>query len=599
MECLTGRELSEPRLSPDARRLAWVESDVLGARIVVRDLDDETRKIESPWTVRAGRSLGGGCFEWMPNPRVPGASVIVAVTKDGDVCSWDVGSGLESVIIAAGERTLSSPVPNSDGTRIAYVVDQREIHVIDVESLSDRRVDHDDHAFTFDPIWWRDLVVWQAWSPPHMPWDESCLVSEVGVVEQAIDTQYQQPQSTPDGTTLGWLDDSSGWLNVVVDGRRIDEILEHAGPTWGERQRSWCFDSSGRRIAFVRNEGGFGRLCSFDRDSGDVVERAKAVHGQVSWRGDVLAAVRTGGRTPTQIVVYDTSKDEWSRTVIEIGSEYGWGESTALVEPELIRVRLEDSTDLHARLYKSPSSSAVSSKGTAQSRRLLCWIHGGPTDQWQVSFMPRFAYWIDRGFDILVPDHRGSTGHGRTYTQALRGRWGERDVDDVRSILDEVRTRFGYTSDSTAVLGSSAGGLTALGIGARHCDLVSAVVVAYPVTDIAALDESTHRFEAHYNRSLVGSVDETIRLSAQRSPLAHVESLARLPVLVFHGTNDPVVPIEQSRNLVDSLRLHGAEVEFVTFEGEGHGFRNLENKIAEFTRTEVFLERHLVDGNRT
>ena len=58
-------------------------------------------------------------------------------------------------------------------------------------------------------------------------------------------------------------------------------------------------------------------------------------------------------------------------------------------------------------------------------------VHGGPTGQTQVVFTGRFAYWLSRGWAVLVPDHRGSTGWGRAYTQAMRGSWGTVDVDDT------------------------------------------------------------------------------------------------------------------------------------------------------------------------
>jgi len=149
-------------------------------------------------------------------------------------------------------------------------------------------------------------------------------------------------------------------------------------------------------VAFVRNENGFGRLCTFDLDTGEIVDRAKAVHGQLSWVGDTLVALRTGGKTPTQIVVYDTSDSSadgaWPRRTLAIGSNVDWSDHPALVEPTLLEVPAADGTVLHARLY----SSASSPRSTGDVR-LLCWVHGGPTDQWQGTFMPRLNYWIDRG----------------------------------------------------------------------------------------------------------------------------------------------------------------------------------------------------------
>jgi dipeptidyl aminopeptidase/acylaminoacyl peptidase len=328
----------------------------------------------------------------------------------------------------------------------------------------------------------------------------------------------------------------------------------------------------------VRNEDGFGRLCTYDTTTGRVEERAKAIHGQLSWRGRRLAAVRTGGKTPTQIVVYDT--DDWSRRSVLVGPSYDWEGHSSLVEPELIGTVSRDGVPLHARLYRSGDSNG----------RLLCWIHGGPTDQWTVSFMPRFSYWIDRGYSILVSDHRGSTGHGRAYTDALHERWGELDAFDVIDLLTAVQRRGGWTPSHTAVLGSSAGGLTALVIAVEQPDVAAAVVAAYPVSDLAALDATTHRFEAHYNRTLVGDPDATVARSRERSPVHRVDESFRVPVLLMHGDADPVVAVEQSRRLAAS---GSTSIDYVEYTGEGHGFRQWSTRRDEYRRTEEFLIRHL------
>ena len=107
--------------------------------------------------------------------------------------------------------------------------------------------------------------------------------------------------------------DDSGWLNVWLgDEPLVDEPFEHAGPTWGTGQRSYALSPDGSRLAFTRNEAGFGRLCVVDTRTRDVNEVARGVHGQLTWVGDRLCALRTGARTPTQIVTYDTST--WARS---------------------------------------------------------------------------------------------------------------------------------------------------------------------------------------------------------------------------------------------------------------------------------------------
>lgn len=581
--CLAGREIGEPRLDPTGRWLAVVVSDPtdpgvdrkLQWHIEVCDLDEvhpSWRRISTE-SVRSVRGLGGGTFDWTPDARA-----VVAVTALGDLVEFGL-DGTTRELLAGDGRTLSSPVVDPRGERVIVVVDQAEIHAVDRVAGRSTRLDDGRHEFVIDPVVWKGRIVWHGWNAPNMPWDESAIVSETGMVVAVPRRRVQQPDTTPDGRRFGWLDDASGWLNVTTsDGRRVNESFEHGGPPWGERLRSWCWSPDGASIAFVRNEDGFGRLCTFDVATGRVDERAKAIHGQLSWRGNSLAAIRTGGKTPTQVVVYDTK--DWSRRSLLVGPSFDWNDHPSLVEPELITVTSSDGATLHARLYRSAEPNG----------RLLCWIHGGPTDQWTVSFMPRFSYWIDRGYSILVPDHRGSTGHGRAYTDALHGRWGELDAHDVIDVLVEVQRRDGWSPSSTAILGSSAGGLTALVIAVERPEVLRAVVAAYPVSDIATLDVTTHRFEAHYNRTLMGDPVETVTRSHDRSPIRRIDASFAVPVLLLHGDADPVVDVEQSRRLATA----GAPgVEYVEYPGEGHGFRSWSTRRDEYRRTEEFLIRHL------
>jgi dipeptidyl aminopeptidase/acylaminoacyl peptidase len=249
-----------------------------------------------------------------------------------------------------------------------------------------------------------------------------------------------------------------------------------------------------------------------------------------------------------------------------------------LAEPETVEIAAGDGGPIHARLYRADGATG----------RLLCWLHGGPTDQWQVTFMPRIAFWRSRGWSVLVPDHRGSTGHGRTYQQALRGRWGELDVEDTVRVLRHAHAQGWATPATTALFGGSSGGFTVLGVlageGGRG---VACAVVSYPVTDLGDLAGRSHRFERHYTQTLVDRARH-----ADRSPLSHAERIST-PLLVFHGSDDPVVPVEQSRALVQRMRTHGADVELVVYPGEGHGFRDAANQLDEFRRVEGFLALHV------
>ena len=419
-----------------------------------------------------------------------------------------------------------------------------------------------------------------------MPWDASRIERATFDGPLTDRTQpsgaVQQVRFLPNGAEL-CLRDDRGWFNLWLDGTPfVDEPFEHGGPTWGMGQRSFVASPDGRRIAFTRNEGGYGRLCVIEVDSRSVREVARGVHGQLSWNGRRVAALRSGARTPTQVVVYDDTT--WERDVVAIGPLSGW-EDLPLGEPELVEIA-------------PPMAAPFMPACTRPTRRpiMLCWLHGGPTDQWQVTFMPRVAYWRAQGWNVLVPDHRGSTGHGRGYQQALRGRWGELDISDITDVLVHAHARAWGSPARTAIVGSSAGGFTALGVAASNPRLVAAVIAAYPVTDLLGSENGSDRFEQHYTDSLVGSLPAAAGVRRSRSPLNYAEQLSATPILLMHGDSDPVVPIAQSRAFVERCLSAGVDVDFVVYEGEGHGFRKPENQLDEYRRMQDFLARHVLGG---
>ena len=581
--CIVSRDLTEPRLSPDGRCIVYAMAAGGSAALLIDMLNGSpVRQLTAYPPPRPGRGLGGGCWCWGAD----GAAVIY-VAVDGNLWLQPVPGGtVRRLTDHAPDRSAAAPAAVADGSRVVYVIDESELWAVRLDDGTTERLDDGSADFVFDPcpMPCSSGVVWHAWNWPDMPWDSSRI--ERMSFDRTTSDRFQpagavqQIRLMPDGTAVSLRDDH-GWLNLWLDDSPlVEEPFEHGGPAWGLGQRSYAVSPEGRRIAYARNEGGFGRLCIFDLDSGSVREVGRGVHGQLSWNGGRVAALRSGARTPTQVVVYDD--DAWERTVRAIGPLSGW-EDLALAEPELIEIAAADRSVIHARLYRAD----------ATTDRLLCWLHGGPTDQWQVTFMPRLAYWRAQGWNVVVPDHRGSTGHGRAYQQALRGRWGELDTSDIADVLAHAHDRRWGSPTRTAIVGSSAGGFTALGVAAADPQLIAAVIVAYPVTDLSGLADGSDRFERHYTDSLVGQLPEAAPLRFARSPINSTERLATIPILVMHGDKDPVVPIEQSKAFVERCLAAGAEIEFVVYEGEGHGFRRPENQLDEYRRMHDFLAAHI------
>ncbi|MFT3853585.1 MAG: prolyl oligopeptidase family serine peptidase [Ilumatobacteraceae bacterium] len=578
--CIAGRDLTEPRLSPDGTVVVYASSAGGRPALMWQPLDGSpVRQLTAHPPPRAGRGLGGGCWCWTPD-----GDAVVYAAADGNLWLQPVPAGaVRRLTDADAERPAFAPSVTADGASVVYVVDEAEVWMASLDgSPAPQRLDDGTADFCFDPAPSPDgsTVAWVAWNVPDMPWDRSRIVlwgsSDGRLVEDAPPGTVQQPRWLADGR-LASVRDDGGWLRAGVGGVPfVAEPFEHAGPSWGQGQRSFAVAPDGRRVAFARNEAGFGRLCVVDLATGAVDEVARGVHGQLSWAGERLAAIRTGARTPTQIVLHDTVT--WTCDVVAVGPLSGW-EDLPLAEPSPVEVVARDGATIHARRY------------AGAGRGLLCWVHGGPTDQWQVTFLPRLAYWRAQGWDVLVPDHRGSTGHGRAYQQAMQQRWGELDVADVVDTIRHAHAEGWASPVTTIVLGASAGGFTALGVAGEAPLLVAGVAASYPVTDLVDLAERSHRFERHSTIGLVGTLPEHLDRYLERSPVLHPARLRDVPVLLLHGDSDPVVPVEQSQRLAAALAEAGGDVELHVYPGEGHGFRQPEHQLDEYRRLGEFFER--------
>lgn len=601
-----GRVLGEPRLSPDGAVVAFVASSGGGAALVTVPATGGSEAVlttePAPCSARAD---GGGVFDWLPD----GSALAYAAVDGGLWLQPAEGGTPRPVVRRHPEGPVAAPALSPDGTRVAYVVDQHHVAVASLDPHGPWPVRLSATAdFAFDPTWSADgtRVAWHEWDVPAMPWDSSRIVvrrsdgtGDAEVVAGGAGIAVSQPRFGPDGR-LGFLCDAeSGWLNLWIaegDGTGARPLLveptEHGGPSWGQGARTWCWSPDGTHVAWRTNDDGYSRLLVValaDLDRRWVL--GKGVHHGISWRGARLAAVRTGARTPTQIVSYaagalgegrDTAVAA-ERVTVARGPVAGW-EALDLPEPEVLRWAGDDGHEVVGRLLRPAG---------VERPPLLCWVHGGPTDQWLVTFNARHAYFLERGWAILIPDHRGSTGHGRPYTQALAGRWGELDVADCASGMQHVAELGTVDGARMVPIGSSAGGFTALLLLARHPNLCAAGVAVSAVADLVDLAARSHRFEAHYTDSLVGALPEAHGELVARSPLSWAASIVA-PLLLLHGDADPVVPVEQARALAAELGRLGRPVDLHVYAGEGHGWGHPDVVVDELGRIEAFLDAHLL-----
>ena len=591
--CAGGRGVGAPRLSPDGASVAFVDRVGGLSRLVVVPASGGVEVAVSADFTPAGR---GGVLDWFPD-----GERLAYATGGGRVVVGSATGGRATVVFA-GPGSPAAVAVSPDGTEVAFVVDTCAVMVAPADGGAARCLSTD-ADFAVDPAWSADgrLLAWQEWDVPAMAWDQSRIVVAAAdgmgpcqVVAGGSGVSVQQPRFSPDGTRLAFLSDATGWLNLwVADADGADarplvaEDHEHGGPTWGPGQRSFAWSPDGAAIVFERNEGGFGRLGVVDVADGSVREMARGVHADLSWAADRITCVRSGARTPTAVVTFTPAalgagRAVVDRTVVARGPVGGF-EEAGLVEPEPVEWTGDDGVTIHGRLYRP----AALSGGPPP---LVLRVHGGPTDQHRVVFDTTAAFLVDRGYAVLVADPRGSTGWGRAFTQALQGEWGRLDVADLACGLRAAADRGWGDAARLVPMGASSGGMAVLLLLAHHRQLCAAGIAFFPVSDLADMAATTHRFEAHYATSMVGPWPTAAELYAQRSPLSVAETIAG-PLLLLHGSADEVVPAAQSAELADRIRRAGGFVDHHEYDGEGHGWRSSATTADVLCRVESFLAR--------
>jgi dienelactone hydrolase len=219
-------------------------------------------------------------------------------------------------------------------------------------------------------------------------------------------------------------------------------------------------------------------------------------------------------------------------------------------------------------------------------------VHGGPEAADDDSYRARRAAYVDAGYAVVHVNYRGSTGYGSAWRDALTGRPGLTELEDVGAVYDAL-TAEGIVDPQRALIsgGSWGGFLTLLGLGTQP-ERWAAGIAEVPVADYLAAYEDEMEGLRAYDRALFGgSPDEVHDVYVRSSPITYVDAVAA-PVLVVAGANDPRCPIRQIDNYLGELEKLGKEHEVYRFDA-GHGSLVIEETIRQVEVALSFALRHV------
>ncbi len=218
--------------------------------------------------------------------------------------------------------------------------------------------------------------------------------------------------------------------------------------------------------------------------------------------------------------------------------------------------------------------------------------HGGPTGQAQDGYNRNAAAFASRGYFVIQPNFRGSTGYGKKFQTANFKDLGGGDLKDTIA-AKQFLVDTGYVdAKRVGIFGGSYGGFMSLMAIGRTPDEFAAAVQLFGIINWRTMYRDQDERLKAYQRSLLGTPDENPAVYDASSPLTYIKA-AKAPLLTIQGENDIRVPRGQAQEVNDILKAKGNVVETVFYPAEGHGFEKRENQLDSLRRTVEWFDKYL------
>lgn len=569
----TARERT-PRWSPDGEWLAFVRHpDETGARLCITSID------------------GGETYELLEWP------------EDIDDLVWTPDG--TRIVFTARERDEATYGPDKDKhrpprriDRLSYRTDSigwtidRPKHVLSI--ASDGSDEGNATALTSGPYQDAGIAVSPdgahvVFSSARTPtWDTDLsshlyrIPIEGGVEpEQLTDgtTTHGSPSWSPDGRHLSfvWGDRHSmmrhGQIGVVVleEGAASERLLTtsldlHCAPyLGGARDAAWESDDS---LLFQVDEAGNVPIYRARLDgSTEVVVSGDRQVGGFDVAGGTLAFVAATATTTSELFAVVDGEE---RQLTHLGEPFARAHRVAA--PERFTATSADGTVVEAWILRPVDAAEGDRHPTLLS------IHGGPFSQYGNRLFDEFQVAVGAGYAVIYSNPRGSSGYSEKFSRGIRGPkaavdpgtgWGGADYEDLMAVVDTAIERFDFIDrERLGVMGGSYGGyMTAWLIG--HTDRFKAACSERSCNNLFTFAH-TSDIGASFPAGYIGTTHlEDPEEFLRQSPVTYYRDM-KTPLLILHSENDLRCPIEQAEDLFVRLKMSGRDVEFVRFPGESH-----------------------------
>jgi dipeptidyl aminopeptidase/acylaminoacyl peptidase len=299
---------------------------------------------------------------------------------------------------------------------------------------------------------------------------------------------------------------------------------------------------------------------------------------------------------PTQYYLYDRSGESPQATPLFTNNPKLEGLDLRPMTPVVIEAR--DGLEMVSYLTL-PAGVEMGDDGTVTGDPVpaVLVVHGGPWARDSYGYNPLHQWLANRGYAVLSPNFRGSTGFGKSHVNAGNKEWGQAMQDDLTDAKAWLVEQGIAEPDKVAIMGGSYGGYAALaGVTLTPDEYALGVSIVGP-SNIKTLLSTIPPYWAPaiklFHTRVGNPADEAdSEMLDAVSPLNHIDKIA-VPLLIGQGANDPRVKQSESDQIVEAMQEKGIPVTYVLYPDEGHGFARPENRLSFFGVTEAFLAEHL------
>ena len=468
-----------------------------------------------------------------------------------------------------------------DGKSVAILSDENgqfALYVLEI-ATKEKNLLLDIHRPIWDVVWSPDgkyIAVEAEW---HKSDKTICVLHiESGTWIQLVFNDEvlnaQNPAWSPDSKSLAFSAENGEWHNIGIFDIASNETTWLTDSTGDDTQPTWS--RSGDIIGWVHADGAKTSF-QFKRGTG-AVEQIKAgdgVHAFPQITSDSVFILYEDPSHPPDIWKINLDDGAAKQLTKSLDEELN------IVQPKEIWYAGKDGVRVPALLYQAENST-----------RAVINIHGGPNWLYQFLWNPFMIYMASRGWTVLGPNYRGSTGYGKAWQNASIMDMGGVDTDDCATGVKYLIDNGFAEKDKIAVTGRSHGGYLTMTCMTSYPELFAGGSAVVPFLNWFKSHYDSREDLQHWNIENMGDPEENKQLWHDHSPYFFLDKVSA-PVQMICGGNDPRCPASDSIEARDKLMGLGKEIEFLLYEDEGHSFLKIENVINAETRRAEFLARVL------